>query len=112
MPELAKLSMECAENTDLQIEVIGTLVQLHSDMWEEVISQQNFIEFLHNNLVQGYAEDDIMLESIMLIGTICRSEPIAQILSGSYIIGMLHNLLGQKQEDDEMVQQILTTYYK
>jgi hypothetical protein len=94
MLDMARLSMEAAENTDLQIEVLGTLVQLHNDNWEEVLKDGVFIEFLHNNLVQGYAEDDIMLESIMLIGTICRSEPIAELVSASYIIGMLHNLLG------------------
>ncbi len=44
----------------------------------EVIEKTNFIEFIHNNFVNGYAEDDIVLESIMLVGTICRNDDIAQ----------------------------------
>jgi hypothetical protein len=71
-------------------------VYIHSDRWEEIITQTPFIDFLHNNLVHGYAEDDIMLESIMLVATICRNENCAEKIASSYLVGMLHNLLGAK----------------
>ena len=48
----------------------------------------------------------------MLIATICRNEDIAQMIASSYLIKMLQDLLGAKQEDDEMVQQILNTFFK
>lgn len=70
------------------------------------------MEFIHSNLVNGYAEDDIVLESVMLLGTVCRNDAIAQLISTSYLIKMLQDLLGAKQEDDEMVQQILNTFFK
>lgn len=85
------------------LELLGTMVYIPSDSWKEVIEKTNFIEFIHNNLVNGFAEDDIVLESVMLIATICRSEPIAQMIASSYLIKMLQDLLGAKQEDDEMV---------
>lgn len=88
------------------------MVYIHSDKWEQVIQKTNFIEFLHNNLVNGFAEDDIVLESVMLVGTICRNDDIAQQIASSYLIKMLQDLLGAKQEDDEMVQQILNTFFK
>ena len=69
-----------------------------------MIEKTNFIEFIHNNLVNGFAEDDIVLESVMLISTICRTEGIALLIASSYLIKMLQDLLGAKQEDDEMVQ--------
>lgn len=100
------------KNTDLQIELLGTMVYVHTDKWPEVINKTNFIEFIHNNLVNGYAEDDIVLECVMLIGTICRNDIVAQQIAGSYLIKMLQDLLGAKQEDDEMVQQILNTFFK
>lgn len=50
---------------------------IHSDKWEDIMKQTNFIEFIHNNLVNGFAEDDIVLESVMLVGTICRNDSIA-----------------------------------
>lgn len=96
----------------MQLELIGTLVYLHSDRWEELIARTNFIEFVHQNLVNGFAEDDIVLESVMLIGTIVRNDSIAQQVANSYLIKMLQDLLGAKQEDDEMVQQILNTFFK
>ena len=70
------------------------------------------IEFLHNHLLNGTAQDDICLECVMLVGTICRNDEIAQTIASSYLIKLLQDLLGSKQEDDEMVQQILNTFFK
>lgn len=88
------------------------MVYIPTDNWDVVIQKTNFIEFIHNNLVNGFAEDDIVLECVMLISTICRTEDIAQMIASSYLINMLQDLLGAKQEDDEMVQQILNTFFK
>ena len=62
------------------------------------------IEYLYQNLQTGFAEDDIMLESVMLVGTICRNENCATLIANSFLIKLLQDLLGAKQEDDEMVQ--------
>ena len=103
---------QCGENTDLMLELLGTMVYIPVDSWVTVIDKTNFIEFIHNNLVNGFGEDDIVLESVMLIATIVRNEKIAEMISQSYLIKMLQDLLGAKQEDDEMVQQILNTFFK
>lgn len=65
------------------------MVYIPSDKWEEAILKTNFLEFVHNSLLSGFAEDDIILESVMLVATVCRNEDIAVILSGSYLIKML-----------------------
>jgi hypothetical protein len=88
------------------------MVYIHSDKWEEMMARTSMIEFLHNNFVNGYAEDDIVLECVMLLATICRNDGIAQQIASSFLIKMLQDLLGAKQEDDEMVQQILNTFFK
>lgn len=103
---------QCGENTDLMLELLGTMVYIPTDTWEQVIERTGFIEFIHKNLVNGFAEDDIVLESVMLISTMCRTEAIAELIANSYLIKMLQDLLGAKQEDDEMVQQILNTFFK
>lgn len=72
------------------------MVYIHSDKWEEMIGKTNFIEFIHSNLVNGFAEDDIVLESVMLVGTICRNDGIATMIGNSYLIKMLQDLLGAK----------------
>lgn len=53
-----------------------------------------------------------MLESVMLVGTITRNDACATIIANSYLVKLLQDLLGAKQEDDEMVQQILNTFFK
>ena len=53
------------------------MVYIHSDKWEEHIAKTNFIEFIHSNFVNGFAEDDVILELVMLTSTICRTEGIA-----------------------------------
>ena len=65
------------------------MVYIPTDRWEQVIDATNFLDFIHNNLVNGFAEDDIVLESVMLISTICRTEAIAFQISESYLIKML-----------------------
>ena len=40
----------------------------------------------------------------MLVATICRTEKIAGVIANSDLIPLLQELLGAKQEDDEMVQ--------
>lgn len=54
-----------------------------------MIEQCEILEFLSNNLQNGYAEDDIMLESVMLVGTICRNDACAELIAGSYLIKLL-----------------------
>ena len=62
------------------------------------------MEFLHINFVNGYTEDDILLEFVMLMSAICRTDAIANLIAESSLIQILQDLLGAKQEDDEMVQ--------
>ena len=112
LEQYAIMVQQCGENTDLMLELLGTMVWITTDKWEDVVEKTNFIEFVHNNLVNGFAEDDIVLECVMLIATICRTNRIAEVIANSYLIKMLQDLLGAKQEDDEMVQQILNTFFK
>lgn len=88
------------------------MVYIHSDIWEEAIHKTNFFEFVQGSLLSGFSEDDIILETVMLTATICRNDDIATLVANSYLIKMLQELLGAKQEDDEMVQQILNTFFK
>lgn len=53
--------------------------------------------------MNGYAEDDVVLECVMLCGTMCRNDSTAELIANSYLIRLLQDMLGAKQEDDEMV---------
>lgn len=86
------------------LELVGTMVYMPTDKWNEALEQYGMIEFLHNNLENQYAEDDILLECVMLVGTVCRNDQSALTIAQSFLIKLLQDLLGSKQEDDEMVQ--------
>lgn len=103
---------EISDNSDLMLEVLGTMVYIPTDDWDKVVKKMGFLDFLHNSIVHEEVEDDILLECVMLVATICRTEKMAKMISKSYLIKILQDLLGVKQEDDEMVQQILNTFFK
>ena len=88
------------------------MVYMPTDRWAEMMEGQGILEFLQNQLMNGFAEDDIVLECVMLVGTLCRNEETSQQIADSYLIKLLQDMLGAKQEDDEMVQQILNTFFK
>lgn len=48
---------------------------------------------MYKLLVPGFAEDDIVLEVIMLVGVIAAEPNCASIIAGSKIIRMLDNAL-------------------
>jgi hypothetical protein len=75
------MAQQIEENTDLLLELLGTLVYIPTDKWEQMIEEYSMIEYLYQNLQTGFAEDDIMLESVMLVGTICRNETCATLIS-------------------------------
>lgn len=60
----------------------------------------------------GSCEDDVMLEVIMLCGTVCNDDTCARMLADSGIIQSLIELLNAKQEDDEIVCQIIYVFYQ
>lgn len=102
MPLYIELVQQCGENTDLMVELIGTLVYIACDKWDQILSEHQFLDFIQNIFISG-AEDDLILETIMLVATVVRNEKCAELVAGSNLIPILHDLLGAKQEDDEMV---------
>lgn len=69
------------EHTDLLLELMGTMVYMPTDLWTERIESYGVLEFLHHHLENAYAEDDILLECVMLSGTICRNDASAQLIA-------------------------------
>ena len=63
------------------LEIFGTMVYIPTDTWCEVCEKTNFLDFLQHILANGQLEDDIILEAVMLIATICRTEKMAYVIS-------------------------------
>ncbi|XP_062857328.1 kinesin-associated protein 3a [Trichomycterus rosablanca] len=102
------------DNEEFMIECLGTLANLTiPDLdWELVLKEYNLVPFLKDHLKPGFAEDDLMLEVVIMIGTVSTDDSCAAMLAKSGIIPALIELLNAQQEDDEFVCQIVYVFYQ
>uniref|UniRef100_UPI0037E969BD kinesin-associated protein 3a n=1 Tax=Semicossyphus pulcher TaxID=241346 RepID=UPI0037E969BD len=108
----AQISEEEAE--EFVIECLGTLANLTiPDLdWALVLKEYNLVPYLKDRLKPGAAEDDVILEVVIMIGTVSMDDSCAAMLAKSGIIPALIDLLNAQQEDDEFVCQIVYVFYQ
>uniref|UniRef100_A0A671P0M7 Kinesin-associated protein 3-like n=1 Tax=Sinocyclocheilus anshuiensis TaxID=1608454 RepID=A0A671P0M7_9TELE len=105
------------------IECLGTMANLTiPDLdWELLLKEYNLVPYLKDHLkpdltfnlcVSGSAEDDLILEVVIMIGTVSMDDSCAVMLAKSGIIPALIELLNAQQEDDEFVCQIIYVFYQ
>ncbi|KAJ7338320.1 hypothetical protein JRQ81_011288 [Phrynocephalus forsythii] len=102
------------EEEEFVIECLGTLANLTlSDLdWELVLKEYKLVPYLKDKLKPGSAEDDLVLEVVIMIGTVSMDDSCAALLAKSGIIPALIELLNAQQEDDEFVCQIIYVFYQ
>lgn len=105
---------EDKENEEFALECVGILGNLTiEDLdYELLLREYNFIPYIKKHLTPGQCEDDYMLEVVILVGTMCNDDACAKLMAESGIIQALIELLNAKQEDDEMVCQIVYVFYQ
>ncbi|XP_051926084.1 kinesin-associated protein 3a [Hippocampus zosterae] len=108
----AQIDAEKAE--EYVIECLGTLANLTiPDLdWALVLKEYRLVPYLKERLKPGAAEDDLILEVVILIGTVSMDDSCAAMLAKSGIIPALIELLNAQQEDDEFVCQIVYVFYQ
>ncbi|MBN3289540.1 KIFA3 protein, partial [Polypterus senegalus] len=86
------------EDEEFLIECLGTLANLTiSEMnWELVLKKYNLVPYLKDRLRPGAAEDDLVLEVVIMIGTVSMDPSCATMLAKSGIIPALIELLNGK----------------
>ncbi|XP_056620193.1 kinesin-associated protein 3a [Triplophysa dalaica] len=102
------------EEEEFVIECLGTLSNLTiPDLdWELLLKEYNLVPYLKDHLKPGCAEDDLILEVVIMIGTVSMDDSCAIMLAKSGIIPALIELLNAQQEDDEFVCQIVYVFYQ
>ncbi|XP_028977499.2 kinesin-associated protein 3a isoform X3 [Esox lucius] len=102
------------EKEDYVIECLGTLANLTiPDLdWDLVLKEYNLVPYLKDHLKPGSAEDDLILEMVILIGTVSTDDSCAVTMAKSGIIPTLIDLLNVQQQDDEFVCQIIYVFYQ
>uniref|UniRef100_A0A8C2D2B0 Kinesin-associated protein 3b n=1 Tax=Cyprinus carpio TaxID=7962 RepID=A0A8C2D2B0_CYPCA len=117
----AQIKQEGGE--EFVIECLGTMANLTiPDLdWELLLKEYNLVPYLKDHLkpdltfnlcVSGSAEDDLILEVVIMIGTVSMDDSCAVMLAKSGIIPALIELLNAQQEDDEFVCQIIYVFYQ
>ncbi|XP_071948132.1 kinesin-associated protein 3-like [Antedon mediterranea] len=103
-----------SDDEDLVLEALGILANLTiPDLdYELILREYKFIPWIKERLQPGAAEDDLVLEVVMLVGTVATDDACAAMLAKSGIIQCLIELLNAKQEDDEIVCQIVYVFYQ
>ena len=71
----------------------------------------NLIEFLARYLTPGFTEDDVLLEVIVVFGSLAANPECASRISQSRVLSALYSIITEKQEDDEIVLQILYAFF-
>uniref|UniRef100_A0A8C1DC02 Kinesin-associated protein 3b n=1 Tax=Cyprinus carpio carpio TaxID=630221 RepID=A0A8C1DC02_CYPCA len=108
----AQIKQEGGE--EFVIECLGTMANLTiPDLdWELLLKEYNLVPYLKDHLKPGSAEDDLILEVVIMIGTVSMDDSCAVMLAKSGIIPALIELLNAQQEDDEFVCQIIYVFYQ
>ncbi|CDQ95498.1 unnamed protein product, partial [Oncorhynchus mykiss] len=83
------------ENEEYVIECLGTLANLTiADLdWELVLKEYNLVPYFKDRLKPGSAEDDLILEVVIMIGTVSMDDSCAAMLAKSGIIPAIIELL-------------------
>ncbi|ELW64920.1 Kinesin-associated protein 3, partial [Tupaia chinensis] len=89
------------EEEEFVIECLGTLANLTiPDLdWELVLKEYKLVPYLKDKLKPGAAEDDLVLEVVIMIGTVSMDDSCAALLAKSGIIPALIELLNDLMHD-------------
>jgi len=101
-------------NYDFLLESLGILANLNcTDVrFAEVPSGHQLLDFLQKYMVPGFAEDDVLLAVVMTLGTLATDGAMAPQLSQARLVSKLHDVLNEKNEDVDIVLQLVYTIFK
>lgn len=109
--DLAQVLTVC-DNQLFVIECLGILGNLSlPDLdYSAIIENFSLIPWIRKVLVPGNFTDDLVLDTVVFLGTCVCDEACAMLLCKADIVLSLIELLKAKQEDDEMVLQIIFVF--
>lgn len=108
---LAGLLTNCQDEA-FQVECLGILGNITSpDIdYTQIVQEYKLIPWICSLLNPSNKMDDLILDAIVYLGTCARDELCALLFCRANVIVSLIELLKAKQEDDEMVLQIIFVF--
>jgi Kinesin-associated protein (KAP) len=89
------------------IGILGNMILPELD-YSQVLQAHNLIPWIRKTLIPGNSKDDIVLDTVVFLSTCATNDELcAMLLCKAEVILSLIELLKAKQEDDEMVLQIV-----
>ncbi|XP_075158382.1 kinesin associated protein 3 isoform X3 [Haematobia irritans] len=109
--DLARILTICEDETFL-VECLGILGNLSlADLdYSQILQNFQLIPWVRNVLVPGAKLDDLVLDTIVYLGTCAHDELCALLFCRASVVLSLIELLKAKQEDDEIVLQIIFVF--
>ena len=107
LPELIRALKEEEPGSDLMVEVLGTLGNLHCaslDMTETCV-EHGLFEYAAILLSPGEVDDDVALEAVVFVGSVVCEEN-ARLVVDAGLVESIYALMREKKDDDEFVLQI------
>eukprot|EP01137_Pigoraptor_chileana_P023966 Opistho-2@91147 len=106
--------MKKTREDELLVEVLGILGNMNIAQFDfrKLLTDYDLVPFINERLLPGAADDDVVLEIVILVGTLASDDSCGETLAQSGVINNLIDLLNAKQEDDEMVLQIVYVFYQ
>ncbi|EGD78885.1 hypothetical protein PTSG_11792 [Salpingoeca rosetta] len=111
---LAQHVHESADDPDMLVELLGILNSLDIPDFDylQLVEEYTLLPLLQRLLTPGAAEDDLFLEAVIMVGTILTDPACAPQVAECGIASQLVGMLKDKQEDDEIVLQIVYVWNK
>jgi len=110
--ELVVLASGTSATPELLVEAIGILGNLECQspdvQWPD-LCEAGLLDILQRLLVAGFSDDDLLLECIMLTSVLAKDPETVPLLAASNVPTALPTLLTEKQDDCEMLVQLLFT---
>lgn len=99
---------------EMLVELLGVFGNLNIPDFDfhHLVVEYEMLDFIIEGLLPAAVDDDVVLQLIIVVGTILADENCAGLIARSGIVQNLMELLAARQEDDEMVLQIVFVFYK
>jgi hypothetical protein len=103
-----------SSSADFLVEAVGTLASLvYIDVrYSDLLIQHGLLDFISKHLVIGFADDDIILECMMLLSTVATDSKCSGMLANQRLIGIIYEVIREKIDDAEIVLQSIYTIFK
>ena len=110
-------AVQRADSEEFIVECVGILGNLTiTDLdFERLLKEYDLLPWMKQKLVPGnhkHGEDDLVLEVVVFIGTCATDSYAAQYMCKSNTLECLIDLLKAKQEDDEIVLQVVYVFHQ